>query len=834
MFHRIHLDSIATRLALWFCLSSVLLTWTLAQLIGTTAENTLRDQISKNLSDLAMQTADKLDQGFYERYREIELLSQNSLTGGASGSLASRQAQLDRIQASYRDYAWIGVTDVDGKVLYATKGVLAGVNVNKRPWFQIAMSGQRSLGDLHEAKLLANMLPATVSGEPLRFLDIAFPYQDLDGAVAGVLGAHLSWEWARNVERSVITATARQAGIEALILGADGTVLLGNKNTQGTRVRLDLLPTATSRQMAASLRWNDRREYLVASAKARGHGAFPGFGWTVIVRQDAEVAFAPVQAVKRQVVMTGIGIAVLFSLLGIFSARRVSQSLVRLADDVNRYQQGQSLEIRVPAKAHREVQTLARSFTTLLRNLDLNEDALRAVNAELERRVGERTAALAKSEDRVRQILENSHEAFIAIGRDQKVTDWNRQAVLTFGWSAEEAIGAALSELIIPEHMRAAHDAGFENFLKTGSGPAINKRIELPGQHKDGHAIPVEMSIAAVADGDSYVANAFLRDITDRKAADDKLKASEKRLRAITDNLPVLISYIDRDQRFRFANNTFKEWLNVEPASIFGKTMREVLGEALYMQRKPMVDLALSGETSVSEMQSTALGIERHLAITYVPDKDDAGVTHGFYTLTSDVSVMRRAEQRMATLARHDSMTGLPNRYQLEEKLDEAVQRCKRSGMPLALMFLDIDHFKRINDSLGHAAGDEVLKVFAARLRSAVRVTDTVGRLAGDEFIVILEGVHTAGETELVAKKIIEAVADEMPIASQALVVSTSIGIAFTDGRHLIAAELMSRADKALYLAKASGRGRYFCDVMDLTQPPASPLAQRREETTGG
>ena len=814
-FRYIYFNSIATRLAAWFCFSSILLALVLSQLIGSTASDTLRNQISANLSDLAAQTADKLDQGFYERYREVQLLARRRVIGDPDASLAEKQAQLDDIQSSYQYYAWIGVTDLTGKILFSTKGILTGASARERPWFQNAMANTTNVGKLHEAKMLSKILPPLLSGEPLRFLDIAFPYQDGEGRTVGALGAHLSWEWARGVERSVITAAAREAHIEAMIVSDDGTVLLGPSNVQGSKLPAEWLATATDTgRKAFTLRWNGDRQYLVGAAKAVGHGAFPGFGWTVLVRQDADIAFAPVHNIQKWAIVAGVSIGLIFSLLGIVSARRISQPLIKLAADVDRYQKGKSSGIELPVKAPREIKTLARSFNSLLSNLSQNEEALKSLNADLETRVLERTEALAKSEARVSQILQNSHEAFIAIGRDNKVTDWNRQATQTFGWSAEDAIGKSLSELIIPEPMRTAHDAGFAKFLQSGTGPVVGNRIELASVHKDGRSIPIEISVAAVPDGDSFVANAFLRDITDRKAAETRIKASENRLLSITNNLPVLISYIDRNERFEFANATFKEWLDVEPANIVGKTMQQVLGDDLYQQRKPMVDMALSGKVSNSEMTSIGLGIERHLSVSYIPDTDDQGVTHGFYTLTSDVSVIRRAELKMATLARHDALTGLPNRYQLDEKLNDAVRRCKRSGTSMAVMFLDIDHFKSINDTLGHAAGDEVLKIFGERLQSAVRETDTVGRLAGDEFLILLENLHAVAEAETVAAKIMASVGIEISVAGRPLYIGTSIGIAFTDGGNLNPIELMAHADKALYRAKESGRGTFFCDAL--------------------
>lgn len=676
-------SSIATNLAFWFCLSSIVLTILLSQVIEQVAMTLLRIQISEKLGDLAYQATDKLDQGMFERYREVQLMASRKSITDPAVPLAVKQALVDQIYDSYRYYAWIGIADLQGRVLVSAKGILTGADASARPWFINALNGSNNVGDLHEAKMLAKILPPPASGEPLRFIDVAFPYVDNDGKVAGVLGAHLSWEWARTVEQSVITPAARRSRIDALIIANDGKVLLGPKGLQGTTLDLASLGASTmANNHSAPTHFGDQREYLVGISKSQGRPPFPGFGWTVLVRQDAEEALATVRAMQRRVLWSGFSIALLFSLFGVYNARRVSRPLRRLAADVRDYRRGSRPTLKASDGSYREIDELSTSFVALVDDLQRNEDALRNLNASLESRVSQRTAELAKS---------------------------------------------------------------------------------------------------------------------------------EARLRAITDNLPVLISYIDRHQCFQFANATFKPWLGVAPAAVIGMHMRDLLGAQLYEQRLPMVERALNGEQVVFEMASRALDTDRYLHTTYVPDIDAAGVVDGFYTLTSDVSEIKHAEQEMTRLARHDSLTGLPNRYQLDEKLDEAVRRCRRSGMSMAVMFLDIDYFKRINDSLGHAAGDEVLKQFGDRLKACVRVTDTVARLAGDEFIVLLEGLHVASEAHAVARKILASQTAEINLAGRPLYITTSIGIAFTDGSNLIPTELMAHADRALYAAKAGGRNAYVC-----------------------
>jgi hypothetical protein len=171
-------NGIARTLAFWFCASSVVLTLILAQIIGNVATDTLRRQIGQQLSELAYQTTEKLDQGMFERYREVQLVADNSGIGDPGIPLKRKQRLLDDIQETYAYYAWFGMTDTAGRVVAAAQGVLAGADISQRPWFIKAMSGTSNIGDLHDAKLLAKMLPDYAAGGPLRFIDIAFPYHD--------------------------------------------------------------------------------------------------------------------------------------------------------------------------------------------------------------------------------------------------------------------------------------------------------------------------------------------------------------------------------------------------------------------------------------------------------------------------------------------------------------------------------------------------------------------------------------------------------------------------------------------------------------------------------
>lgn len=309
-------------------------------------------------------------------------------------------------------------------------------------------------------------------------------------------------------------------------------------------------------------------------------------------------------------------------------------------------------------------------------------------------------------------------------------------------------------------------------------------------------------------DGASIGAVIALKDVTALKESARRLEASERSLRTITNNLPVLIGHVDRDGRYRFANATYEAWLGVPAGSIVGLSMREVIGEALYREHEPLLERSLAGETVRFEVALPPGAGVRTVEITRIPDIHE-GQYNGFYVLGADISAARLHEEALAQLARIDTLTGLPNRRAYQEHLTGALQRAQRGGHGIGLMFLDVDHFKQVNDTLGHAAGDAVLHEFAERVKGAVRVTDTVCRLAGDEFTVILESLKSPQEAVLVAAKILKAFEPAFALEGGARYVSTSIGVTYADTFPVDINQLGAEADKALYMAKREGRGRF-------------------------
>jgi diguanylate cyclase (GGDEF)-like protein/PAS domain S-box-containing protein len=302
-------------------------------------------------------------------------------------------------------------------------------------------------------------------------------------------------------------------------------------------------------------------------------------------------------------------------------------------------------------------------------------------------------------------------------------------------------------------------------------------------------------------------------DITALKEAEARRAKVEGQLRAITDNLPVSITYLDAEQRYRFVNRTGLEWLCRPADDVIGKRIGDILRPVAYERRRENIEAALTGRRVTFEAESVVRGVAGILSCVYIPDIESDGRVAGLYGLATDVSALKNVERQLSLLVRSDVLTGVANRYSFNETMPAALSRARRAMSGIALMYLDIDHFKSINDSLGHAAGDEVLKAFAQRLQQSVRATDTVARLGGDEFVVILEGVSSAEEPQIVARKIVGNVARPLEVEGRTLTLTTSIGVAFRreiqSSDPATAEALIGRADAALYAAKKAGRNTW-------------------------
>ena len=510
-------------LALAFTLICILLTGVLVLIIENKVIDQAKRQIGDGLAALALQTSDKLDRGMFERYREVALISSQIAYADSADSHADHAKLLARVQKSYQFYDWIGLTDLDGKVLVSGSGLLQGADVSARPWFRQGLLGGY-VGDVHEALLLAKLLPGQ-PGELRRFVDVAFPYANAEGKVQGVLGAHMSWKWASDVERSVVGSSSLPS-LETLILSARGEVFLGPQALLRTTLSTESFRRAHRERNGYVLETGpDGNDYLVGFSQT---GAmvkdYPGLGWIVLVRQRVDAAYAPVRELRRYIIGSGLALALLFSLFGFAVARKITQPLKELAAAAARMQDGDLLQVAPGRGGYSEIHALSDTLNVLVANLDGRRRQLEHLNSTLEARVNGRTLELTEafgavqaSEARIRAIVEASQDAFIGVEPSGRIIDWNSQAEAMLGWERDQAIGRTLGELFLAEQFRPATSDDVHEFIAAGFQGALERRAERVVTDRNGKMIPVEMTTCVTGVDRQMCFSIFLRDITERK-----------------------------------------------------------------------------------------------------------------------------------------------------------------------------------------------------------------------------------------------------------------------------------------------------------------------------
>lgn len=296
--------------------------------------------------------------------------------------------------------------------------------------------------------------------------------------------------------------------------------------------------------------------------------------------------------------------------------------------------------------------------------------------------------------------------------------------------------------------------------------------------------------------------------LVDRMRGGYLLAESQRMLQTVTDNVPALIGYLDRDRRYRFVNRVYKDWFGMDASRFEGRTVHEIFGEEAARGYDAMIDRAMAGE--LVHFERTLPG-GRQIESSLIPDLDEETV-RGIYLMSSDISARKALEeslrlenQRVQDLAQRDHLTGLPNRMALDIHLGQALDQAQRTGSPMAVLFMDLDGFKQINDTLGHDFGDRLLQRVAARLAASVRTTDTLARLGGDEFVVVLPRIRISADAVQIVDKLHSAMREPIRIDGQQIPVTLSIGLALYPDDGDDGPSLMKHADAAMYRAKMQG-----------------------------
>jgi diguanylate cyclase (GGDEF)-like protein/PAS domain S-box-containing protein len=419
--------------------------------------------------------------------------------------------------------------------------------------------------------------------------------------------------------------------------------------------------------------------------------------------------------------------------------------------------------------------------------------------------------ALRRTTRESRSILQTSQEAFISIDQDGLIREWNPQAERLFGWGRDEIVGRPVHQTIIPSRHRDAHLRGLARFLASDEVPMMARRLEVEGLRRDGTEVPIELSITALLERDEWRFHAFVRDISERQATEAALREAEERFRKAFDDSRVGMALVALDGSFQRVNRAVSEICGRTENSLLGQRFGEIIYSDDREREVEALRKVAEGESYGHRGETRcqhARGQPVWISLTVSPVYDSRGVLSYLIAQMEDISERKESEERLTRQALHDSLTGLPNRTLFADRVRMATAR--RTSLGFAIIYLDLDGFKLVNDTLGHAAGDQVLIEVARRLEQLLRAGDTLARLGGDEFALLCEGVGEV-DAKTIADRVIQALARPVEVQDREILQAASIGISLYGPGVSVEEpdEMLGEADLAMYRAKAAGKSRY-------------------------
>jgi diguanylate cyclase (GGDEF)-like protein/PAS domain S-box-containing protein len=422
--------------------------------------------------------------------------------------------------------------------------------------------------------------------------------------------------------------------------------------------------------------------------------------------------------------------------------------------------------------------------------------------------------AIRQSEEGNRLLLHAAGEGIFGIDATGQLTFVNPAALRMLGFAVEEMLGQSMHGLIHHSHEDGSNypveDCPmYASYTKATECHVTDEVL----WRKDGSSFPVEYSSMPITkDGKVIGAVVTFKDITEREQLEEKIRQSEERYRTIIEQMED--GYFETDLRgnFTFANDAECRNLGYPRERLLGMGRKQYTDEenakALYNLFAGVYKTGVPVKAYALELLKKD-GAKSYDEISVSLIRDAKGEPIGFRGIARDVTERKQAEERILQMTYHDALTGLPNRKLFSDRLGIALAQAQRNQKEVGIAMLDLDHFKNVNDTLGHDVGDLLLRATAERLSAALRKGDTVARFGGDEFLLILPDLKVIEDAIQVAQKIVDSFRKPFLIDTHQLVVTTSIGIAVYPNDGTDEGILMKNADIAMYQAKLAGGGRY-------------------------
>ena len=422
-------------------------------------------------------------------------------------------------------------------------------------------------------------------------------------------------------------------------------------------------------------------------------------------------------------------------------------------------------------------------------------------------------AEMRRGEERYRSLVEASPDG-IVVYADGRLVYVNAAFLALLGAARpEDLLGRPLLDVVHPDF----HAQVRERIARLEEQGLSNPLLHYQYRRLDGTAVDVEALSSPVVWEGRPAGQVLIRDVTerlqgeaDRRAAEGAVRESDLRLRTVIASVPVVVFALDTRGVFTFSDGLGLAAQGLAPGELVGRSVFEVYaGQAEMLDH---VQVALTGAGHAWEAEAGGRYYEMHAS----PLRDEAGTLTGVVGVAYDLSDHKRLQRQLAHQAFHDSLTGLPNRALFLDRLAHALARSERRHSAVAVLFVDLDNFKVVNDSLGHAAGDALLSEVALRLGSCARAGDTVARLGGDEFTLLLEDLPGPEAATAIAARVADVLRPPLTLEGRAFSVTASVGLAMSGLSTLgdsasgaSAGDLLREADVAMYQAKNGGKARW-------------------------
>ncbi|HCL0962239.1 TPA: EAL domain-containing protein [Legionella pneumophila] len=478
--------------------------------------------------------------------------------------------------------------------------------------------------------------------------------------------------------------------------------------------------------------------------------------------------------------------------------RGIEPSVNEIRDELGLVGNHPQLSILLEEWYHNQPEFKRKSHTPLTENINLNTDEIREKNVELE-----------KSISLLRATLESTADGIMMVNGHGAVVDWNQKFVEMWRIpsymmeSGKESISFEyiLEQLIDPQSLIADVQYLYQNPEWQG---------ELPELHfKDGRIY--ERFTQPQRVGSQIVGRVYsFRDVTQKRMALDELRIRERAIEASTHGV-VIIDVTKNENKVIYVNRAFERITGYGEQYALGKGLFTLLGSNLEEVNHKRIELAIrESKEETIEMESIKRNGEFYWCeISVAPVKDSFGYVKHYICILNDVTQRRDMEDQLLQQATYDSLTNLPNRVLLMDRVEQAILQARKNKAILAFLFLDLDRFKLTNDTLGHSMGDKLLQAIANRLLIVTEDFDTVARLGGDEFVILLTDIDNMLEAETIAQNILKIIEKPIQIDQHSLKITGSLGISFypRDGDDY--ESLMKSADLSMYHAKDTGRNNY-------------------------